>query len=95
MLTKQQKDIIIQTMLPYHPKKVSVFGSVARNEATKNSDIDILYRFVQPLSLLTIAGIKLTLEDKLNKKIDLVLENTLHPLFKHEVENDIELIYEA
>ncbi len=45
MLTQSQIDIIINTMKPFNPIKIGVFGSVARNESIESSDIDILYSF--------------------------------------------------
>jgi len=51
MLTQKEIDIIIQTLKPYNPKRIGLFGSVARNEETPTSDIDILYRFNSPISL--------------------------------------------
>ena len=43
MLTEKQKNIIINTMAPFKPIKIGVFGSVARDGAAEDSDIDILY----------------------------------------------------
>ena len=43
MLSKNQLNIIIETLKPYHPKRIGLFGSVARNEENKDSDIDILF----------------------------------------------------
>ncbi|QCX02230.1 hypothetical protein FGM00_19700 [Aggregatimonas sangjinii] len=34
--------IIIDTLLPFKPKEISVFGSYARNEMRPDSDIDIM-----------------------------------------------------
>jgi predicted nucleotidyltransferase len=45
MLSQSQIDIIIESMMPYNPVKIGIFGSVARDEDTENSDIDILYNF--------------------------------------------------
>ena len=42
MLTQKEIDIIIKTLKPYNPKRIGLFGSVARNEETSTSDIDIL-----------------------------------------------------
>lgn len=64
-------------------KKAAVFGSVARGEAKKNSDIDILIKFKgSDKTLLDLAGLKIDLEKKLNKKVDVVTYDSLHPLLK-------------
>ncbi|EIJ38134.1 putative nucleotidyltransferase [Galbibacter orientalis DSM 19592] len=51
MLTQSQIDIIIDAMKPFNPTKIGVIGSVARNEATESSDVDILYSFNSKYSL--------------------------------------------
>jgi len=68
MLTENQKKIIIQAMLPYKPEKIGVFGSVARNENSENSDIDILFSFNSTFTLFDLSGLKLKLQELLKKK---------------------------
>ena len=52
--------------------RAGIFGSYARGDPKKNSDIDILVKLPKDLSLLDFVGIKLELEDALKKKVDLV-----------------------
>lgn len=61
--------------------KAAVFGSYARGDATKDSDIDILIQPPKGIGLGFI-GIKLELEKKTGKKIDLVTYNSIHPYLK-------------
>ena len=68
MLTQKEIDIIIKTLKPYNPKRIGLFGSVARNEETSTSDIDILYSFNSPISLFGLVDIQNTLQNKLHKK---------------------------
>ena len=93
MLSELQKDIIINTMLPFKPVRIGIFGSVARGEDTENSDIDILYRFESAIGLLNLAGIKIDLEEKLNKKVDLVSEKYIHHRLKPYIMQDLKIIY--
>lgn len=65
--------------------KAGIFGSYARGEATKSSDIDILIEFKGRKSLLDLAGLELELEEKLGKKVDVVTYNSLHHLIKDRV----------
>ena len=88
MLTQKEIDIIIKTLKPYNPKRIGLFGSVARNEETSTSDIDILYSFNTPISLFGLVDIQEELQKKLHKKIDLVSQNAVHPLL-----NDLKIIY--
>ncbi|NDP27024.1 MAG: nucleotidyltransferase family protein [Flavobacterium sp.] len=93
MLTQKEIDIIINTLKPYNPKRIGLFGSVARNEETAASDIDILYSFNTPISLFGLVDIQDALQKKLQKKIDLVSENAVHPLLKENIFNDLKNIY--
>ena len=65
--------------------RAGIFGSYARGEETKNSDIDILVEIkAKKFSLLDLVNLKLLVEKNLNKKIDLIEYSTLHPLIKKE-----------
>ena len=93
MLTQKEIDIIIKTLKPYNPKRIGLFGSVARNEETSTSDIDILYSFITPISLFGLVDIQEKKKKKLHKKIDLVSQNAVHPLLKESIFNDLKIIY--
>jgi predicted nucleotidyltransferase len=95
MLTQKEIDIIIKTLKPYNPKRIGLFGSVARNEETATSDIDILYSFNSPISLFAKFNIVEELQLKLHKEIDLVSENAVHPKLKQYIYNDLKMIYES
>lgn len=55
-----------------------VFGSVARGEATRTSDIDVLFDSGEPLGLLRRLEFHAKLEKLLGRKVDLVREEYLH-----------------
>ena len=93
MLTQKEIDIIIETLKPYNPKRIGIFGSVARNEEKISSDIDILYNFDSPISLFVKYRLLEALKNKLYKKIDLVSEKAVHPLLKANIFNDLKVIY--
>jgi uncharacterized protein len=95
MLSQKEINIIIETLMPYDPKRIGLFGSVARNEETETSDIDILYTFNAPISLFMKVNIVDKLNLKLKKKIDFVSENAVHPKLKEYIFNDLKLIYES
>ena len=56
---------------------LSIFGSIARNQARKNSDIDILVDFEKPVGLFEFVRLKLYLEEVLGRKVDLVTPEAL------------------
>ena len=61
MINDLQKHIIINTIMPYHPVRIGIFGSMARGENTDNSDIDILYLLKDAVGLFKIIlGMKYT-----------------------------------
>ena len=94
MLTETQRNIIIETLKPYNPTRIGIFGSVARGKATDESDIDILYQFDNKVGLFTLMDIIEKLESKLKKKVDLVSEKYVNPLLKPEILKDLTVIYE-
>jgi len=93
MISELQKNIIINTIMPFHPVRIGIFGSAARGENTENSDIDILYQLKDTVGLFNIVRIKDSLEEKLNKKVDLVSEKYIHPELKLYIMNDLKIIY--
>lgn len=86
---------IIQYLLPYYPARVSVFGSFARGENKKGSDLDILIKFNDRISLLKLVQIEQELSDKLGIPIDLVTENSLkNARLRAYIERDLITIYQ-
>lgn len=93
MISEKQKNIIIQTLKPFNPVKIGIFGSMARNEESFKSDIDILYHFKDTIGLFRLIALKQELEKKLNKKVDLVAEKYLNTKIKSNVLKDVKIIY--
>ena len=73
--------------------RASIFGSLARGEDTPGSDIDILVKLDKNKSLLDLIGLKIELEELLNKKVDVLTYNSLHPLLRDNILKDEELLY--
>lgn len=94
MLTQSQINIIINTLKPFNPKKIGIFGSYSRGENSLDSDVDILYSFENSIGLFKLISIKEDLEKKLHKKVDLVSEKYAHPKLKPYIMNDLKIIYE-
>jgi predicted nucleotidyltransferase len=64
----------------YGVKKVGLFGSLVRGEMGKDSDIDILVEIESDISLLDFVGLKIEIEEALERKVDLVECCTIKPL---------------
>jgi predicted nucleotidyltransferase len=77
--------IIIRVLRKYDVKRAALFGSTARGEATKKSDIDLLVEFKGKKSLLDLVGLKLELEKLLKRRVDVLTYKSLHPLLKDRV----------
>jgi len=87
----------LQAFLPAYPiEKAWVFGSYARGEETRKSDIDIMVRFDKniQISLFDYIGIMNDLEDLFHRKIDLVEEGQVRAWAQESVEQEKILIYE-
>lgn len=92
------KKIIIEKLKPLGVERVALFGSFARKEHTKNSDIDILVTLPsskkrKPIGLRWFALDK-ELEEILGIPVDLVTENSLNENLRSLIEKDLEIIYE-
>ena len=76
--------------------KVWLFGSFARNEASYDSDIDLLVKFNKhkKIDLFDYIGIKQDLEDLTGRQVDLVEEGQELAKIKPIIEKEKQLIYE-
>lgn len=69
-------------------KSLSLFGSVARNEATQESDLDFIVNFDGIITFDRYMDLKIFLEDLFGKKIDLAIEDTLKPQIRQKILED-------
>jgi len=84
-LVESKKDEIIRIAAEHGAHNIRVFGSVARNEADSESDIDFLVEFEPGTSLLTHASLVVALEDLLGRKVDVAPEKTLKQRIRDRV----------
>lgn len=66
------KKVIEEIAAKYYIKKVILFGSQADGTATPKSDIDLIIEFSKQVSLITISGLKLELEEIFRKQVDII-----------------------
>jgi len=71
------KNIILSHLKGFDPIKVGIFGSFARGDNKKGSDIDILVEFKEAPSLLTLIKLENDLSEILGIKVDLVTTGAL------------------
>lgn len=90
----------VTPLLKPYAKRISVFGSYARGEATALSDIDLLIA-LKPVEARPSLGLFefIALEQKLTKKlgcaVDLVTEEDINSRRKKSIEKDKVVLYEA
>jgi predicted nucleotidyltransferase len=74
---------------------VGLFGSMARGDATEQSDIDLLVRFTGRKSFLALVRLERELATALGRKVDVLTEASLNPHLRDDVLHDLQVIYEA
>ena len=90
------KEIIerLRTEMPvlktrYSVEEIGVFGSYARNEVTKSSDLDVLVKLQRP-TFLNLAGLLNYLEQLFHTRVDITTKHKhLSPRFLHAIEKEI------
>jgi len=80
------KSKIIKILKKNKVVKAGIFGSYALGEEKKNSDVDILIEPPKGIGF-GFAGIAFELEEKLDKKVDLVSYNGLSPYLRDKILN--------
>ena len=82
---KANRDEILRIATKHGARNVRVFGSVARGEATEQSDVDFLVDMEPGRSLLDRAGLLVDLEELLGRKVDVATERVLKPSIRDRV----------
>jgi predicted nucleotidyltransferase len=65
--------------------RASIFGSFARNTASRRSDLDLVVDFDDERSLLDLVGLQQELQDALGRNVDVVTFRSLHPRIRKQV----------
>jgi hypothetical protein len=91
-----KKEIIkkLNTELPilkskYNVNKIGVFGSFARGDYKKGSDIDILVEFKEPIGFFEFIQLENYLSKKLRKKVDLITKRALKTIIKNDILKEV------
>ncbi len=73
----------------YSVDSLAIFGSVARKQNHRKSDIDILVHFSALPSLFELVRVESLLAKALDMRVDLVVENKIEPEFLARISKDI------
>jgi predicted nucleotidyltransferase len=81
----------------HHVRKLSLFGSVLRDDFNPHSDIDILVEFepTAQIDLFEFSGMRLELMELLDRPVDLVTPTALKPLIKDDILKSRKVVYEV
>ena len=85
MTTQAVIDTILPVLKARSVKRASLFGSYAKDQFSSDSDVDVLVELPEGSSLLDLVDLKLELEDKLEKEVDVLTYKSLHPLIRDKV----------
>ncbi len=82
---KEIAELMLPILKKYGVRKASLFGSVVRGELKEDSDIDVLVEFEERKSLLDLVGLKIELEERLKREVDVLTYRSLHPLLRERI----------
>ncbi len=70
----------------YGVESLALFGSVARDEAGPDSDVDVLVEFGRPITLFDLVAVQQHLERCLGvRRVDLVPHDSVYPAFRADI----------
>ncbi len=75
--------------------RVAIFGSMARGDAGPESDVDLLVRFGEPISLLALVRLERELSEALGRDVDLLTEAAVSPYLRDRIEREQRVLYDA
>jgi hypothetical protein len=91
-MEKEQVLSVLRSSLPelkaLGVQSVAVFGSTARDEASADSDVDVLIEFSERATFDRYMNVKFLLEDSLGKPVDLVTRGALKARTRPRVEQE-------
>jgi len=84
-LLEEKRGEILRLAAEHGAREVRVFGSVARGEADRKSDIDFLVELETGRSLLDLGGLQMELESLLDRRVDIVTARGLKARIRERV----------
>jgi predicted nucleotidyltransferase len=84
-LITSKRDELLDVATRYGARNVRIFGSLARGEATAESDVDILVDLDPGRSLLDLGGLLMEFQAILDRPVDVVTERGLRERIRHRV----------
>jgi predicted nucleotidyltransferase len=88
---RKHRTKVLDVVSSFDGSNVRVFGSVARGEATENSDVDLLIDVPAGTGLFTVEAIAEALERVLPWKVDLMTSGAAHHRMAHVLDEAVVL----
>jgi len=85
---RQKREEILRIAERHGAHDVRVFGSVARGDATEESDVDLVVRLDSDRTLLDLGGMVMDLRDLLGVKVDVLTDGSLYGQFGEVVSKE-------
>ena len=76
----------------FRVKTIGVFGSYVRGEQKRQSDVDVLVEFEEPVGLFEFMDLEMYLTDLLGVKVDLVSKKALKPHIGEHILKEVTMI---
>ncbi|MBU1076404.1 MAG: nucleotidyltransferase family protein [Spirochaetes bacterium] len=76
----------------YNVKEIGIFGSYVRGEEKKDSDIDVLVEFDEPIGFFKFLELEEYLEELFGIKVDLVSKKALKPVIGKYIKKEVTFI---
>ena len=80
-----KRERLLTILAKHHARAPRIFGSVARGQARRSSDLDLLVRFDEKATIFDRARLKRELERLLGRKVDIADERGLHWLARPQI----------
>lgn len=78
----------LPTLLVYHVRSLALFGSFARDEATEESDVDVLVEFTSTPTFTEWLDVRDALVATLGRPVDLVMTTAIKPRMQAMIERE-------
>ncbi len=85
MTIEEIKSKIVPILKQHGIKKAETFGFFVNGKVKSSSHVDVLVEIKNEMSLLDFVGMKLELEEAINRKVDLVEYETIKPIIKERI----------
>jgi uncharacterized protein len=92
-LSKSALGYIVSILKRYGATKIFLFGSYARGDQHKESDLDVLVEFGSRITLIDLSHIIRIVKEETGIQLDIVTKNALSPYLATFIEKDLKEIY--